>query len=217
MALSLDFSQCLSASDRRSFGFSSRSPFSLISISLSYLHTHLWLSHNTHPLRRLHTRRFDRIIHTQTKIHKRTRTTSRHIHTQDGRLSCTTASHTHVGKWRPADEDARRLRRRERSLSSILVHKSMRDPSHRTPNDQHRMANRLRQEGLIVKWAVFLGLMVLITLYITIGYIHAKKRIRKGLVPLAYHRVRSPIPTPMCPLPTCPHPRPQSSKGNIAY
>lgn len=45
------------------------------------------------------------------------------------------------------------------------------------------------REGLIVKWAVFLGLMVLITLYITIGYIHAKKRIRKGLVPLAYHRV----------------------------
>lgn len=34
--------------------------------------------------------------------------------------------------------------------------------------------------------------MVLITLYITIGYIHAKKRIRKGLVPLAYHRVRCP-------------------------
>lgn len=54
---------------------------------------------------------------------------------------------------------------------------------------QHREANRPQQEGLIVKWAVFLGLMVLITLYITIGYIHAKKRIRKGLVPLAYHRV----------------------------
>lgn len=34
--------------------------------------------------------------------------------------------------------------------------------------------------------------MVLITLYITIGYIHAKKRIRKGLKPLAYHRVSSP-------------------------
>lgn len=44
------------------------------------------------------------------------------------------------------------------------------------------------REGLIVKWSIFLGLMVFITLYITIGYIHAKKRIRKGLVPLAYHR-----------------------------
>jgi hypothetical protein len=34
--------------------------------------------------------------------------------------------------------------------------------------------------------------MLFITLYITIGYIHAKKRIRKGLVPLAYHRVSCP-------------------------
>lgn len=58
----------------------------------------------------------------------------------------------------------------------------------------HREANRPQQEGLIVKWSVFLGLMILITLYITIGYIHAKKRIRKGLVPLAYHRVSCPKP-----------------------
>jgi hypothetical protein len=36
--------------------------------------------------------------------------------------------------------------------------------------------------------------MLFITLYITIGYIHAKKRIRKGLVPLAYHRVSCPEP-----------------------
>lgn len=74
----------------------------------------------------------------------------------------------------------------------------MRAPSLCTLQDQHREANRPPQEGLIIKWAVFLGLMVLITLYITIGYIHAKKRIRKGLKPLAYHRVSCPSLT--CPL-----------------
>ena len=45
------------------------------------------------------------------------------------------------------------------------------------------------QTGVIVKWSLFLGLLVFITLYLLIGYTHAKKRIRKGLPPLAYHRV----------------------------
>ncbi|KAH8899229.1 hypothetical protein GQ53DRAFT_303962 [Thozetella sp. PMI_491] len=42
--------------------------------------------------------------------------------------------------------------------------------------------------GIIVKWSLFLGFTVIIGLYILIGYIHAKRRLRKGLVPLAYHR-----------------------------
>ncbi|KAJ4393859.1 hypothetical protein N0V93_003075 [Gnomoniopsis smithogilvyi] len=42
--------------------------------------------------------------------------------------------------------------------------------------------------GVIVKWSVFLGMLVILTLYVTIGYWHAKQRIRKGLPPLAYHR-----------------------------
>lgn len=84
--------------------------------------------------------------------------------------------------------------------------------SHSTLEDQHREANRPQQEGLIVKWSVFLGLMVLITLYITIGYIHAKKRIRKGLVPLAYHRVS--CLNPMYPLAiSLPSP---TSKGHVS-
>lgn len=33
-------------------------------------------------------------------------------------------------------------------------------------------------------------MLVILTLYVTIGYWHAKQRIRKGLAPLAYHRVR---------------------------
>ncbi|KAF3762199.1 hypothetical protein M406DRAFT_341467 [Cryphonectria parasitica EP155] len=42
--------------------------------------------------------------------------------------------------------------------------------------------------GLIIKWSVFLGLIVILAVYSTVGYMHAKRRIRKGLPPLAYHR-----------------------------
>ncbi|KAJ9132982.1 hypothetical protein NKR23_g11064 [Pleurostoma richardsiae] len=42
--------------------------------------------------------------------------------------------------------------------------------------------------GVIVKWSVFLGLFTIIGLYLLIGYTHAKRRMRKGLPPLAYHR-----------------------------
>lgn len=86
----------------------------------------------------------------------------------------------------------------------------METPFHSALEDQHREANHPQQEGLIVKWSVFLGLMLLITLYITIGYIHAKKRIRKGLVPLAYHRVS--CPNPMCPLAISPSPSPKGAR-----
>ncbi|KAI2604284.1 uncharacterized protein GGS25DRAFT_525559 [Hypoxylon fragiforme] len=43
------------------------------------------------------------------------------------------------------------------------------------------------KEGVIVKWAVFFGLAVLFTLYVVLGRQHAKKRVRRGLKPLAYH------------------------------
>ncbi|RDA89126.1 hypothetical protein CP532_2276 [Ophiocordyceps camponoti-leonardi (nom. inval.)] len=42
--------------------------------------------------------------------------------------------------------------------------------------------------GVIVKWVVFLVLVLIFTLYIVGGYLHARHRIRKGLPPLAYHR-----------------------------
>jgi hypothetical protein len=44
--------------------------------------------------------------------------------------------------------------------------------------------------GQIVKWSLFLGLVLFISLYLTIGFLHAKKRIRENRPPLAYHRVR---------------------------
>lgn len=42
--------------------------------------------------------------------------------------------------------------------------------------------------GIIVKWSLFLGLVVLVSAYLIIGRIHAQKRIARGLPPLAYHR-----------------------------
>ena len=43
--------------------------------------------------------------------------------------------------------------------------------------------------GQIVKWSIFLGFITLLTLWMTLGYWHAKKRLRQGLAPMAYHRV----------------------------
>ncbi|KAK3694605.1 hypothetical protein B0T22DRAFT_345769, partial [Podospora appendiculata] len=42
--------------------------------------------------------------------------------------------------------------------------------------------------GVIVKWSLFLGLTVIFGLYLMLGYMHAKKRMQKGLPPLRYHR-----------------------------
>ncbi|KAK4201773.1 hypothetical protein QBC40DRAFT_48579 [Triangularia verruculosa] len=42
--------------------------------------------------------------------------------------------------------------------------------------------------GIIVKWSLFLGILVFFALYLLIGYIHARKRVQAGLPPLGYHR-----------------------------
>ncbi|RKF75299.1 putative ubiquitin-protein ligase sel1 protein [Golovinomyces cichoracearum] len=42
--------------------------------------------------------------------------------------------------------------------------------------------------GQIVRWSIFLGLFTLLMAYISIGYFHAKRRMKKGLPLLAYHR-----------------------------
>ncbi|KAF4959748.1 hypothetical protein FGADI_1522 [Fusarium gaditjirri] len=44
------------------------------------------------------------------------------------------------------------------------------------------------REGYIVKWTILAVIVLLFTLWIVGGYWHAKKRIQKGLRPLAYHR-----------------------------
>ncbi|KAK2593200.1 ERAD-associated protein [Conoideocrella luteorostrata] len=42
--------------------------------------------------------------------------------------------------------------------------------------------------GIIVRWVIFLVIFALIMGYVIGGYLHAKRRIRKGLPPMAYHR-----------------------------
>ncbi|KAH8682502.1 hypothetical protein BX600DRAFT_45820 [Xylariales sp. PMI_506] len=42
--------------------------------------------------------------------------------------------------------------------------------------------------GLIVKWSIFLGLIVIMFAYLIGGRWHARRRINKGLAPMAYHR-----------------------------
>ncbi|KAG9232948.1 hypothetical protein BJ875DRAFT_62048 [Amylocarpus encephaloides] len=44
------------------------------------------------------------------------------------------------------------------------------------------------REGQIARWSIFFGIFFLFMAYMVGGYLHAKQRIRKGLVPLAYHR-----------------------------
>ncbi|KAI1209755.1 uncharacterized protein F4807DRAFT_88956 [Annulohypoxylon truncatum] len=41
--------------------------------------------------------------------------------------------------------------------------------------------------GVIVKWSLFLGITVLLALYLVLGRMHAKRRVNKGLKPMAYH------------------------------
>ncbi|ROT43603.1 hypothetical protein SODALDRAFT_327809 [Sodiomyces alkalinus F11] len=44
------------------------------------------------------------------------------------------------------------------------------------------------REGYTVRWALFIGVVALIIAYLFGGYYHATRRIRKGLLPLRYHR-----------------------------
>jgi hypothetical protein len=40
----------------------------------------------------------------------------------------------------------------------------------------------------VVKWSVLLSIFITFFLWITIGYYHARQRLKRGLPPLAYHR-----------------------------
>ncbi|KAL2260684.1 hypothetical protein VTK26DRAFT_5233 [Humicola hyalothermophila] len=42
--------------------------------------------------------------------------------------------------------------------------------------------------GVIVKWSLFFGLIAVVLLYLLIGWLHARSRLKKGLVPRKYHR-----------------------------
>ncbi|KAK2625592.1 hypothetical protein QTJ16_004904 [Diplocarpon rosae] len=54
--------------------------------------------------------------------------------------------------------------------------------------DDDRRSFWWTREGQIVRWFLFFGMLFLFLAYMIGGYIHAKKRINKGLAPLAYHR-----------------------------
>lgn len=42
--------------------------------------------------------------------------------------------------------------------------------------------------GQIVRWSIFLGILVLVFAFLSLGYCHARRRINRGLAPLPYHR-----------------------------
>jgi hypothetical protein len=45
------------------------------------------------------------------------------------------------------------------------------------------------QTGQIIRWSIFWGVLILFVAYMAIGYWHARRRLNRGLRPLAYHRV----------------------------
>lgn len=46
------------------------------------------------------------------------------------------------------------------------------------------------QKAEIVKWAIVAGVFVIFFIWFVAGYYHAKRRVKKGLKPLPYHKVR---------------------------
>lgn len=44
------------------------------------------------------------------------------------------------------------------------------------------------KEGVIVKWSLFLGMIVFFAVFLSVSYTHAKRRMAKGQLPLRYHR-----------------------------
>jgi hypothetical protein len=57
------------------------------------------------------------------------------------------------------------------------------------PGPVSAVADADRQTAYAVKWSVLLALFVIFFLWITLGYYHARRRIKAGLRPLTYHKV----------------------------
>jgi hypothetical protein len=47
------------------------------------------------------------------------------------------------------------------------------------------------QTAYAVKWAIIAAIFLIFSLYFVGGYLHAQRRMKRGLPPLAYHRVRT--------------------------
>ncbi|KAI1077646.1 hypothetical protein F5B20DRAFT_550877 [Whalleya microplaca] len=43
------------------------------------------------------------------------------------------------------------------------------------------------REGVIIKWSLFFAFVLFVGLYLVLGRIHAKRRMRRGMKPMAYH------------------------------
>lgn len=56
------------------------------------------------------------------------------------------------------------------------------------PSPSTTPANTL-QTGYIIKWSVIAALILVVGLYLLLSYLHAQRRLRKGLTPRKYHRV----------------------------
>ncbi len=95
---------------------------------------------------------------------------------------------------------------RERQNHSLVVQYGELDPASQTatrsarPEWQQAQTTNTdgRQTGEIVKWSLFLGGTLLVTAFLVGAYMHAKRRIRKGLPPLGYHRVSCAPPWSAC-------------------
>jgi len=70
-------------------------------------------------------------------------------------------------------------------MSSILSRQNFNDPNNQLDYDVPFWWTRT---GQIVRWSIFLGILVIVFAFLTLGYCHARRRINKGLAPLPYHR-----------------------------
>lgn len=48
---------------------------------------------------------------------------------------------------------------------------------------------------IIIKWIVLVAILLVIFAFFAVGYLHAKRRMKKGLAPLPYHRVCCLLPS----------------------
>ncbi|GAD98518.1 hypothetical protein BC1G_01536 [Paecilomyces variotii No. 5] len=57
--------------------------------------------------------------------------------------------------------------------------------------ERQQEQNQFEREAatiLIIRWAIFAGIALILLIWVIGGFIHARMRMRKGLPPLGYHR-----------------------------
>lgn len=101
----------------------------------------------------------------------------------------------------------RRAAVRQSSQESTMILPKRDDPVVVLPDgERERVGWWYSPTAYIVKWTVVLSLFLLFFLWVTLGYLHARRRLRNGLKPLAYHRWLVPRSY-----------RPQLPQNNYAY